>query len=290
MLGYAGVDNEGLEGLERALDAELVGKPGRETIVKDPFGRVIDVISSTVEERGADVTLTLDNQIQAGAEAVLRDTVRRWNAKAGTAVVLDPKTGAVLAMAVAPGYDANRFPAAPADSRRNRAVTDTYEPGSTFKLVTVAGALSEGLVAPSTKFTLRSSIQVADRVINEHAPRPTQRLSVAQILSQSSNVGTITLAQLLGKHRLYSWIAQVRLRAADRARPSRREPRHRAPAGSVVGLDDRQHPDRAGHRRHARADGRRLRGDREPRRLAGALPRRAHRHGEQAPDDMAAGS
>ena len=206
VLGYAGVDNQGLEGLERALDAELVGKPGRETIVKDPFGRAIDVISSTVEERGADVTLTLDSQIQASAEAVLRDTVRRWNAKAATAVVLDPKTGAVLAMAVAPGFDANRFPAAPADRRRNRAVTDTYEPGSTFKLVTVAGALSEGLVAPSTTFTLRSSIQVADRVINEHAPRPTQRMSVAQILSQSSNVGTITLAQLLGKHRLYSWI------------------------------------------------------------------------------------
>ncbi len=206
VLGYAGVDNEGLEGLERALDAELVGTPGRETIVKDPFGRAIDVTSSTVEERGADVTLTLDNQIQAGAEAVLGATVRRWNAKAGTAVVLDPKTGAVLAMAVAPGYDANRFPAAPVDRRRNRAVTDTYEPGSTFKLVTVAGALSEGRVAPSTKFTLRSSIQVADRVINEHAPRPTQRMSVAQILSQSSNVGTITLAQLLGKHRLYSWI------------------------------------------------------------------------------------
>ena len=123
-----------------------------------------------------------------------------------TAVVLEPKTGAVLAMAGAPSYDANRCPAAPVDSRRNRAVTDTYEPGSTFKLVTVAGALSEGLVAPSTRFTLRSSIQVADRVINEHAPRPTQRLSVAQILSQSSNVGTITLAQLLGKHRLYSWI------------------------------------------------------------------------------------
>ncbi len=208
VLGYAGVDNQGLEGLERGLDTELIGKPGRETIVKDPFGRAIDVISSTVEERGADVMLTLDSQIQASAEAVLRDTVRRWSAKAATAVVLDPNTGAVLAMAVAPGYDANRFPAAPADRRRNRAVTDTYEPGSTFKLVTVAGALSERLVAPSTKFTLRSSIQVADRVINEHEPRPTQTMSVAQILSQSSNIGTITLAQLLGKYRLSSWIGR----------------------------------------------------------------------------------
>lgn len=206
VLGYAGVDNLGLEGLERALDPELAGKPGRETVVKDPFGRAIDVVSSRTEQRGADVTLTLDNQIQANAEAVLRETVRRWDAKAATAVVLDPATGAVLAMAVAPGYDANAFPAAPPDRRRNRGLTDTYEPGSTFKLVTVAGALSEGLVRPTTTFTLSSSIKVADRVINEHEPRPTERLTVAQILARSSNVGTITLAELLGKNRLYSWI------------------------------------------------------------------------------------
>ena len=208
VLGYAGVDNDGLEGLEKTLERSLAGKPGSQTIVRDPFGRAIDVIATKPEQAGADVFLTIDHRIQANAEAVLRATVQQWGAKAATAVVLDPHTGAVLAMANAPSFDANKFSTASADRRRNRAITDTYEPGSTFKLVTVSGALSEKLVAPSTKFTLKTSIQVADRIIHEHEPRPTQTMSVAQILSESSNVGTITLAQLLGKERLLKWIGR----------------------------------------------------------------------------------
>jgi cell division protein FtsI (penicillin-binding protein 3) len=206
VLGYAGVDNTGLEGLERSLDRDLAGRPGQQTIVKDGRGNPIDVVETRAEHQGEDVFLTLDHQIQANAEAVLRDTVRRWSAKSATAIVLDPKTGAVLAMAIAPGFDANRFASTPPDRIRNRAITDTYEPGSTFKVVTVAGALSEKLVAPTTAFTLETRIKVADRWINEHEPRATQRMSVAQILSQSSNVGTITLAQMLGKERVLNWI------------------------------------------------------------------------------------
>jgi len=208
VLGYAGVDNDGLEGLEKTLERSLAGKPGSQTIVRDPFGRAIDVIATKPERPGNDVFLTIDHRIQANAEAVLRATVKQWGAKAATAVVLDPHTGAVLAMATAPSFDANKFSSVGADRRRNRAITDTYEPGSTFKLVTVSGALSEKLVAPSTKFTLETSIQVADRIIHEHDPRPTQTMSVAQILSESSNVGTITLAQLLGKDRLLDWIGR----------------------------------------------------------------------------------
>jgi cell division protein FtsI/penicillin-binding protein 2 len=206
VLGFAGVDNNGLEGLERALDKELIGKPGSQTTVTDPVGRVIDVIETKPERPGNDVFLTIDHGIQANAESVLRETVKRWGAKAGNAIVLDPRTGAVLAMAVAPGYDANRFASASPDRRRNRSVTDVYEPGSTFKVVTVAAALSEKIVAPTTPFTLPTSIRVADRIINEHEPRATQRMTVAQILSQSSNVGTITLAQMLGRGRVESWI------------------------------------------------------------------------------------
>jgi cell division protein FtsI (penicillin-binding protein 3) len=109
-------------------------------------------------------------------------------------------------MAVAPTYDANRFAKTSPARRRNRAVTDVYEPGSTFKVVTVAAALSEKLVAPTTPFVLESSIRVADRIIHEHEPRPTRRMTVAQILAQSSNIGTVTLAQLLGRERVESWI------------------------------------------------------------------------------------
>jgi cell division protein FtsI/penicillin-binding protein 2 len=206
LLGFAGVDNTGLEGLERSLDKALVGKPGQQTTVTDPAGRVIDVLATKPERAGADVFLTIDHRIQAKAESVLRETVTKWDAKGGTAIVLDPRTGAVLAMAVAPVFDANAFGRTPAARRRNRAVTDLYEPGSTFKVVTVAAALSEKLVAPSTEFTLASSIRVADRIIHEHEPRPTERMTVAQILSRSSNIGTITLAELLGRSRVEAWI------------------------------------------------------------------------------------
>ncbi len=209
VLGYAGIDNKGLDGLERSLDRQLAGTPGLETLVKDPFGRTVDVVAARPERAGRDVQLTIDHQVQANAEAVLAETVQRWHAKAASAIVLDPRTGAVLAMAVAPGFDANRFGSVSADRRRNRAITDMYEPGSTFKLVTVSAALSEGLVSPRTAFTLAPSIQVADRVIHEHDPRPTERLTVARILAESSNVGTVTIANdLLGPDRLARWIAR----------------------------------------------------------------------------------
>jgi cell division protein FtsI/penicillin-binding protein 2 len=111
-------------------------------------------------------------------------------------------------MAVAPGFDANDYPKVWRELQRNRAVTDTYEPGSTFKLVTVAGALSERLVSPATRFVLPYSIHVADRVIHDAEPRGTETMSVAQILSHSSNVGAITLAEKLGQHRLAHWISR----------------------------------------------------------------------------------
>jgi cell division protein FtsI (penicillin-binding protein 3) len=208
VLGYAGVDNHGLAGLELSLDPQLAGRPGRERIVKDASGQAIDTITSRAERDGEDVYLTLDHTIQANAQAVLRDTVRKWHAKSATAIVLDPATGAVRAMAVAPGFDANEYPKVWRVLQRNRAVTDTYEPGSTFKLVTVAGALSERLVSPTTRFTLPYEIHVADRVIHDAEPRGTETMSVARILSQSSNVGAITLAKLLGQHRLAQWISR----------------------------------------------------------------------------------
>ena len=154
VLGYAGVDNNGLAGLELGLDRWLAGKPGKETIVRDPFGRTIDVVASTAEQPGRDVFLTLDHTLQAKVESILQHTVAQWHALDGTAIVLDPQTGGVLAMAVAPNFDANAFPQAPDAMQRNRAVTDTYEPGSTFKIVTYGAALSDGVVNPTTRFTL----------------------------------------------------------------------------------------------------------------------------------------
>ncbi|MBA2357873.1 MAG: penicillin-binding protein 2 [Actinobacteria bacterium] len=208
VLGFAGLDNKGLAGLELGLDRTLAGRPGRQTVVKDALGRVIDVRGIQAERPGRDVVLTLDHTVQANAEAVLRATVRRWHARSATAVVLDPRTGGVLAMAVAPGFDANRYPATRSALHRNRAVTDTFEPGSTYKVVTVGAVLTEKLVSPSTTYTLPDSIQVADRVVHDAEERETETMSVAQILSRSSNVGAVTLAQLLGKERLARWVAR----------------------------------------------------------------------------------
>jgi cell division protein FtsI/penicillin-binding protein 2 len=208
-LGFAGVDNRGLAGLEFALDGSLAGRPGAETMVTDPAGRAIDVVRERPAVQGRDVYLTLDGTLQSNAEQVLRETVSRWGARSGTAVVLDPRNGNVLAMATQPGFDANRFANVSRDLQRNRALTDTYEPGSTFKLVTVAGALSEGLVTPETTFTLPYSIQVADRVVHDAENRGTEQMSVAQILSHSSNVGAITIArEKLGSARLAEWISR----------------------------------------------------------------------------------
>ncbi|MET0769809.1 MAG: penicillin-binding protein 2 [Solirubrobacteraceae bacterium] len=207
LLGFAGTDNRGLEGLEGTLDKALAGRPGYEVVVRDPAGQAIDVVTSRKERPGRNVVLTLDHQLQASAERLLASAVGRWGAKGATAIVMDPRTGAILAMANAPTFDANDFSSAPPEERRNRAVTDLYEPGSTFKIVTVAAALEDNVVTPDTTFTLAPTIKVADRVIREAHARGTERMTVRQILAQSSNIGTITIAKdRLGGAELASWI------------------------------------------------------------------------------------
>jgi cell division protein FtsI/penicillin-binding protein 2 len=206
LIGYAGVDNHGLGGLEFEYDHKLAGHSGKQTVVRDATGRSINVISSSPVQEGADVFTTIDHTIQANAEQVLRATVSKWGAQSGTAIVLDPTTGEVLAMAQAPGYNANTTGSIDAALTRNRAVTDNYEPGSTFKLVTVAGVLSEGLVSPTTRFSLPTCIQVANYCIHDAEQRGVVNYSVAQILEYSSNVGAITLAEKLGASSLAHWI------------------------------------------------------------------------------------
>lgn len=208
VVGYAGTDDTGLGGLEFAYNAKLQGRAGTQTIVRDPFGRAIDVLSSTPVREGNNVFTTLDHTIQANAEQVLRSTVAQWHARSATAIVLDPKTGEVLAMAQAPGYNANDASHVSFSLQRNRSVTDVYEPGSTFKLVTISAALSLGVVTPQTKFVLPGSLRVADRVIHDAEPRGTETMSVAQILARSSNIGAITIAEKLGAPTLMEWISK----------------------------------------------------------------------------------
>jgi cell division protein FtsI (penicillin-binding protein 3)/stage V sporulation protein D (sporulation-specific penicillin-binding protein) len=207
VIGFAGTDNTGLGGLEVEYNRNLTGKTGKQTIVRDPFGRAINVLSMTPEQQGHDLFTTIDHTIQANAEQVLRATVAQWHAKSATAIVLEPSTGRVLAMAMQPGYNANQV--ATKGLQGDAAVSDVFEPGSVFKVVTIAGALSEGVVTPQTRFTLPYSIHVADRVIHDAELRGTETMTVSQILQRSSNVGTVTIARdRLGQTHLKRWIGQ----------------------------------------------------------------------------------
>jgi len=206
VIGYAGVDNSGLAGIELEEDHALTGQDGQETIVRDPFGTPLDVVESKRVRQGKDVVLTLDARLQSKVEEVLHETRLTWGARGVTAVVIDTRTGGILALAKDPGFDANRYPEVKPEVVRARAVTDTYEPGSTFKVVTVAAALDDGMVTPASTFTLPAAIKVADRTIHDAEERGTEDMSVTQILARSSNVGAIMLALNLGKERLGWWI------------------------------------------------------------------------------------
>jgi cell division protein FtsI (penicillin-binding protein 3)/stage V sporulation protein D (sporulation-specific penicillin-binding protein) len=212
VLGFAGVDETGLGGIESQYNRKLAGRPGKQTIVRDPTGRPIDVISSRPVQEGANVLMTLDHTIQAQAEKVLRETVAATGAKDASAVVEDPATGEILAMAQTPGYDANNTSKVARYAPgilRNRAVTDTYEPGSTFKLVTITAALTDGIVTPSTSFSLPYLFRYsgcAQCTVHDAEQRSTETLTVSQILQFSSNVGAVTIAEKLGGQRLSDWV------------------------------------------------------------------------------------
>ena len=205
VLGFAGVDGNGLAGVEMTYDKQLAGVAGSEVIVRDPAGHTLRTVRETQPTSGQTVRLTLDEDIQYTAEDVLEHTVRSSLATAATAIVMDPRSGEILAMANVPKVKDNAFGREPAFDR-NRCVTDIYEPGSIFKLVTVSGALADGLVKPTTKFTLASSLTLYDRTINESHARGTVTYSVREILQWSSNVGAVTIGMKMGRTRLLKWM------------------------------------------------------------------------------------
>ncbi len=195
VLGFMGTDRP-LGGLETALNSFLAGAPGKEVVVRDALGQVVDTQQIQPVANGKDVFLTLDSHIQANAEQILTQTVAQWHAKDATAIVMDPRTGAILAMAQEPGYDANSFPHAFAHGLTvDHAINDVYEPGSVFKVVTISGALSQHLITPNTVFRVPGSLRVADRVIHDAEVHGTEHLHVWQILQRSSNIGTVEIAE-----------------------------------------------------------------------------------------------
>ena len=206
ILGFAGTENTGLAGMELLYDKELSGEPGSETIVRDPAGHALKTVAHQDPESGQNLRLTLDSQIQFYAEDVLEKTLRDIGGKSAVSIVMDPRTGDVLAMASVTSEGFHGFGKGDQAAERNRAVTDVYEPGSIFKLVTISGALADGTVTPDSTFTVPWSMWVADREIHDSHQHATETYDVRRILQDSSNVGAVKIGQKMGEAGLAKWI------------------------------------------------------------------------------------
>ena len=206
VLGFVGVDGDGLAGIEQTFNEKIIGEPGKLFIEKDSRGRAYE--STEIAGRaGQTVILTIDQSIQYQAEAALTSAIAESNAKSGTAIVLDPHTGEILALANAPTFDPNDVGAASPAARANWALQNIYEPGSTFKIVAFSAAIEKGLAKPTDHIDCQmGSITVAKRVI--HDAHPFGDLTLAEALAKSSNVAAIKLGIRVGDQTMYDYITR----------------------------------------------------------------------------------
>lgn len=210
LVGFVGAENEGLGGLEDMHDKLLKGEPGELVMERDPQGRPIPRGKSFIKPpvSGDDLVLTIDKQIQYAAEAALAKGITSYSAKGGTVIVMRPATGEILAMANLPTFDPNAPSATPADSRKNRALIDVYEPGSANKVITAAAALELGVVKPGDVMRVPDNFKLGPKVFHDAHAHPVLNLSFSQVIQQSSNVGTIKVAQGIGKERLHEYLVK----------------------------------------------------------------------------------
>ncbi len=218
LVGFVGGDEgRGIEGLEYRYDEELAGVPGRQVVERDPYGNPIPQGHHTVEDavHGSDLVLTIDSQIQFTAEKMLEEALLDTGALSGSVVVLDVQTGGVLAMANAPTFDPNNRRHAQPWIFRNGAVANVYEPGSTLKVVTVAAAIEEGIVEPSTVFDVPPEyvipLEPEPKIYQDVGHEDTLAMSVGEIVARSSNVGTILIQSLLGNETHHEYLASFGL-------------------------------------------------------------------------------
>jgi cell division protein FtsI/penicillin-binding protein 2 len=205
-IGAVGDENQGLTGLEMGEESILAGTDGERRIVNDALGEPIRLETVKEASDGEDLRLTLDPAIQKETEQALAEVGESYAPKGATAIVMNPRNSQLLAIANWPPVDPSDLEHVDPEDLINRATGFTYEPGSTFKAFTVSSALEEGLVTPETTFTLPPQLHVADRVIEDAEPRPTVTLSVAEILSHSSNVGAATIGLEVGAEKFSRWI------------------------------------------------------------------------------------
>jgi cell division protein FtsI/penicillin-binding protein 2 len=206
VLGEVGTEGYGLAGLESSRNALLSGRSGERRVVSAADGQPVSITETRREIPGQSLTLTLDANIQQRAEDVLGAVARVFTPKDATAIVMDPRSGAILALANWPQEDANDPSVSSAEATEDRAVGFDYEPGSTFKVVAVSGALEAGLITPNTPFNIPDQIQVAEKTIHDDTEHPEETLTTAQILARSSNVGAIKIGELEGAERFNDWV------------------------------------------------------------------------------------
>ena len=204
LLGFTDIDGLGLEGIEAQYESILRGKAGSMALEQDPAGRPLPQADFVYErpKPGRSLLLTIDKELQYFTQLTLADAAGRYHAESGVAIVMRPRNGEILALANVPDFDPNRAGRFSDDERRNRAITDVYEPGSAFKIVATSGALEAGVVTPRSTFTVPDTFAYSDRVFHDSHPHPTEKMTVTEIIEQSSNVGTIQIGLRLGGAKL----------------------------------------------------------------------------------------
>ena len=208
LLGFVDIDGKGLSGLETQYEDILRGRPGEMSLEQDPAGRSLPQAEYTYDrpEPGRSLFLTIDKDIQYSTELALADAAQQYHAAAASAIVLDPRSGEVLAMANVPSFDPNKFWEFDEETYRNRAVTDVYEPGSAYKIITAAGALEFNVITPDTSFMVPDELPYADRVFHASHFHPTEEMTATEIIQDSSNVGTIKIGLELGGEKLDEYV------------------------------------------------------------------------------------
>jgi cell division protein FtsI (penicillin-binding protein 3) len=206
VLGYVGIDGQGLGGVEHSYNSKIKGEPGELFLEKDATGQAYESFEIPAKP-GQSVVLTIDQAIQYHAERALQAAVERSHAKSGTAIVLDPRTGEILALANAPTFDPNKVSDSTADARSNWALQNIYEPGSTFKIVAFSAAIDRKLAKPEDHIDCQmGAITVAGRLVHDH--HPFGSLTLAEALAKSSNVGAIKLGIRVGDESMYDYITR----------------------------------------------------------------------------------
>jgi cell division protein FtsI (penicillin-binding protein 3) len=211
IVGFTNVEDQGQEGVELVFQKQLAGKPGSRRVIKDRLGRVVESVGETIPpEDGMDLQLSVDSKVQFFAYQKLREAVEENKAKAGSVVVLDAQTGEVLALANYPSYSPDKRINLSGEQLRNRALTDTFEPGSTMKPFTVSLALEKGIVKPETPIqTAPGRITITGSTITDAHPHGV--LTVNEVIQKSSNVGTVKMAMQLQPREMWEIFTQVGL-------------------------------------------------------------------------------